>query len=116
MLESAFNQEKALVGAFSMIIKLQIICCLSPWLGTSHLRAAVGGGGTAAGHLARTAEEVMGYTAHNLTQGDIINLGASGGCRIELSTWHFLKIFAPTPLGPYTCTFSELIGVYKDLC
>ena len=107
----AFNQEKALVGAFSMIIKL--ICCLSPWLGTSHLRAAVGGGGTAAGHLARTAEEVMGYTAHNLTQGDIINLGASGGCRLELSTWHFLKIFVE---GPYTCTFSELIGVYKDLC
>ena len=32
-LMSAFNQEKTLVGAFSMIAKLQIICCLSPWRG-----------------------------------------------------------------------------------
>ena len=73
-----------------MIVKLQkavskpcfVVCHRGG--GTSHLRAAGGGGGTAAGHLGRTAEEVMGYTAHNLTQGDIINLGASGGCRVEL--------------------------------
>ena len=79
---SAFNQEKTLVGALSMIAKLQILFVtvagdLSPpgcwWRGRDRSWSP-----------GPAAEEVMGYTAHNLTQGDIINLGASGGCRVEL--------------------------------